>query len=66
MKKKSENDKMHGSFIIERITNDLFVILENEILFQKHNPSKDSLERRTDEYFEQKSKEKEIENGEFK
>ena len=66
MEKKSENDKMHSSLTLERISNDLFMIFENEILFQRYYPPKESIEKRTEEYFEQKSKEKEMENGEFK
>ena len=66
MEKKSENDKMHSSLSLERISNDLFMIFENEILFQKYHPPKESIEKRTDEYFEQKSKEKEMEIGKFK
>ncbi len=66
MEKKSENDKMHSSLSLERVSNDLFMIFENEILFQRYYPPKDSIDKRTEEYFEQKSKEKEMENGEFK
>lgn len=66
MEKKSENDKMHSSLSLERISNDLFMIFENEILFQRYHPPKESIEKRTDEYFAQKSKEKEMEIGKFK
>ncbi len=66
MERKSENNKMHSSLSLERISNDLFMIFENEILFQRYYPPKDSLVKRTEEYFEQKSKEKEMENGVFK
>ncbi|MCP5003473.1 MAG: hypothetical protein GY941_05895 [Planctomycetes bacterium] len=66
MEKISENDKMHRSLSLEMISNDLFVIFESEILFQRYYPPKESLEKRTAEYFDQKSKEKEMENGEFK
>ena len=66
MEKKSENDKMHSGLSLERVSNDLFMIFENEILFQRYYPPKDSIDKRTEEYFEQKSKEKEMENGEFK
>ncbi len=66
MENKSENDKEHSSLSLERISNDLFMIFENEILFQRYYPPEDSFVKRTEEYFEQKSKEKEMENGEFK
>ena len=66
MENKSEKDKMHSSLSLEKISNDLFMIFENEIIFQRYYPPKDSIEKRTEEYFEQKSKEKEMENGEFK
>ncbi|MBC8549274.1 MAG: hypothetical protein H8D23_06445 [Candidatus Brocadiales bacterium] len=66
MGKKPENDKMHSDLSLERISDDLFMIFENEILFQRYYPPKESIEKRTDEYFEQKSKVKEMVNGEFK
>ena len=66
MEKKSENDKTHSSLSLERISDDLFMIFENEIMFQRYYPPKESIEKRTDEYFEQKSKEMEMESGEFK
>ena len=66
MEEKSENDKMHSSLSLERISDDLFMIFENEIMFQRYYPPKESIEKRTDEYFEQKSKEMEMESGEFK
>lgn len=66
MDNKSENDKKQSSLSLERIADDLFIIFENEILFQRYYPPKDSLEKRAEGYFEQKSKEKEMENGEFK
>ncbi|MBZ0108034.1 MAG: hypothetical protein K8F52_05155 [Candidatus Scalindua rubra] len=66
MGKKSENNKMHSDLSLERISDDLFMIFENEILFQRYYPPKESIEKRTDEYFEQKSKVKEMVNGEFK
>jgi len=57
---------MHSSLSLERISNDLFMIFENEILFQRYYPPKESIEKRTEEYFAQKSKVKEMVNGEFK
>jgi hypothetical protein len=66
MEEKSENIKVHSSLSLEKISNDLFMIFENEILFQRYYPLKESIEKRTEEYFEQKSKEKEMEYGEFK
>ncbi len=65
MENKSEEDKMHSSLSLEKISNDLFMIFENEILFQRYYPPKESIEKRTEEYFEQKSKEKEMEYGGF-
>ena len=66
MENNSENDKTHSSLSLERISDDLFMIFENEIMFQRYYPPKESIEKRTDEYFEQKSKEMEMESGEFK
>ena len=66
MEEKSENAKVHSSLSLEKISNDLFMIFENEILFQRYHPPKESIEKRTEEYFDQKSKEKEMEYGEFK
>ncbi len=66
MEKKSENDKTRGSLSLERISNDLFMIFENEIIFQRYHPPKESIEKRTEEYFAQESKVKEMVNGEFK
>ena len=66
MEKKSENDKIHSNLSLERISDDLFMIFENEIIFQRYYPPKESIEKRTEEYFEQKSKVKEMVNGEFK
>ena len=66
MEKKSENDKTHSSLSLERISDDLFMIFENEIIFQRYYPPKESIEKRTEEYFAQKSKEMEMESGEFK
>ena len=66
MGKKSENDKMHSSLSLERISDDLFMIFENEIIFQRYYPPKESFEKRTEEYFAQKAKEMEMESGEFK
>ncbi len=66
MEEKSENAKMHSCLSLEKISNDLFMIFENEILFQRYYPSEESIEKRTEEYFDQKSKEKEMEYGEFK
>jgi len=66
MENKSENDKVHSSLSLERISDDLFMIFENEIIFQRYYPPKESIEKRTEEYFEQKSKKMEMESGEFK
>ena len=66
MENNSENDKTYSSLSLERISDDLFMIFENEIMFQRYYPPKESIEKRTDEYFEQKSKEMEMESGEFK
>jgi hypothetical protein len=66
MEEKSEKDKTHSSISLERISNDLFMIFENEILFQRYYPPKESIEKRTEEYFAQKSKVKEMINGEFR
>ena len=66
MENKSENNKTRSSLSLERISNDLFMIFENEIIFQRYYPPKESIEKRTEEYFAQKSKEREIEKGEFK
>jgi hypothetical protein len=66
MEKNSENDKTHSSLSLERISDDLFMIFENEIIFQRYYPPKESIEKRTEEYFAQKSKEVEMESGEFK
>ncbi|MBT3881037.1 MAG: hypothetical protein HON76_19430 [Candidatus Scalindua sp.] len=66
MENKSENDKVYGSLSLERISNDLFMVFENEIIFQRYYPPKESIKKRTDEYFAQKSKVKEMVNGEFK
>jgi len=66
MENKSENDKTHSSLSLERISDDLFLIFENEIIFQRYYPPKESIEKRTEEYFEQKSKVKEMVDGEFK
>tara|TARA_B100001964_G_scaffold90654_1_gene101830 strand:+ start:1310 stop:2131 length:822 start_codon:yes stop_codon:yes gene_type:complete len=66
MEKNSENNKTHSSLSLERISDDLFMIFENEIIFQRYYPPKESIEKRTEEYFEQKSKVKEMVDGEFK
>ncbi len=66
MEKKSENDKTHSSLSLEKIANELFTIFEKEIMFQRYYPPKESFEKRTEEYFAQKSKEMEMESGEFK
>ena len=66
MENKSENDTVQGSLSLEMISNDLFMVFENEIIFQRYYPPKESIEKRTEEYFAQKSKEKEMEKGEFK
>ncbi len=65
MENKSENDKTHSSLSLERISDDLFMIFENEMIFQRYYPSKEGIEKRTEEYFEQKSKVKEMVDGEF-
>jgi hypothetical protein len=66
MENNSENDKTYSSLSLERISDDLFMIFENEIIFQRYYPPKESIEKRTEEYFAQKSKEMEMESGEFK
>jgi hypothetical protein len=66
MERNSENDKVRSSLSLERISDDLFMIFEKEIMFQRYYPSKESFEKRTEEYFAQKTKEMEMENGEFK
>jgi hypothetical protein len=66
MDQESENDKTYSSLSLERISDDLFMIFENEIIFQRYYPPKESFEKRTEEYFAQKVKEMEMESGEFK
>ncbi len=66
MEKESENNKTDSSLSLERISDDLFMIFEDEILFQRYYPPKESFEKRAEEYFAQKSKEMEMESGEFK